>query len=194
MSNNGDTVTRRALAAEIGKSHVWVVKLIKEGVIPVNADGTIPHRAALEAYAAWKEGRSDSTGVAAPKRRGRPPKKQNQKKQDKPAEPQAVPMADIDEAVNVGMTYNKAKAKKEAATASIRTLEYLKLKGELVEKKEVEQMAMSLAEKVRGKLMTVGVRIAGLCEGRTAREIEELIDTEINAAMADLRKDWLNND
>lgn len=191
MSNNGDVVTRRALGAEIGKSHVWVTKLIKAGVIPVNDDGTIPHRAALEAYAAWKEGRSDSTGVAAPKKRGRPPKKQNPK--DKAQEPQPVAMADIDDAVSVGMTYNKAKAKKEAATANLRTLEYLKLKGELVEKKEVELMAMQLAEKVRGKLMTVGVRVAGLCEGRTAREIEEIIDTEINSAMAELRKDWTNN-
>lgn len=191
MSNNGDVVTRRALGAEIGKSHVWVTKLIKAGVIPVNDDGTIPHRAALEAYAAWKEGRSDSSGVAAPKKRGRPPKKQNPK--DKAQEPQPVAMADIDDAVSVGMTYNKAKAKKEAATANLRTLEYLKLKGELVEKKEVELMAMQLAEKVRGKLMTVGVRVAGLCEGRTAREIEEIIDTEINSAMAELRKDWTNN-
>ena len=191
MSNNGDVVTRRALGAEIGKSHVWVTKLIKAGVIPVNDDGTIPHRAALEAYAAWKEGRSDSSGVAAPKKRGRPPKKQNQKITAQ--EPQPVAMADIDDAVSVGMTYNKAKAKKEAATANLRTLEYLKLKGELVEKKEVELMAMQLAERVRGKLMTVGVRVAGLCEGRTAREIEEIIDTEINSAMAELRKDWTSN-
>ena len=192
MSNNGDTVTRRALADEIGKSHVWVVKLIKEGVIPVNDDGSIPHRAALEAYAAWKEGRPDKAGVAAPKRRGRPPKKQNQKNTEQESRP--VVMADIDEAVNVGMSYNKAKAADKTYSAQLKGLEYKKRKGELVEKKEVEQLAMALAEKVRGKLMTVGVRIAGLCEGRTAREIEELIDTEINAAMADLRKDWLNND
>ena len=173
-----DTVSVRGFAREIGKSHVWVLKLAKAGVIPQNEDGSLPHKEALEAYRAHiakKEGGESSSG-----------------KEGKATT--HAPMADIDEAVNVGMTYNKAKAKKEAATASIRTLEYLKLKGELVEKKEVEQMAMNLAEKVRGKLMTVGVRIAGLCEGRTAREIEELIDTEINAAMADLRKDWLNHD
>ena len=54
-------------------------------------------------------------------------------------------------------------------------------------------MATNLAERVRGKLMTVGVRVAGLCVNRNVREIEEIIDTEINAAMAELRKDWLNN-
>lgn len=177
MPNDGNTVTLRALAAEIGKSHVWVLKLIKAGVIPRNADGTIPHREALEAYNAHigSKGGGNTRGEV------------------KPAGKNSAPMADIDEAVNVGMSYNKAKAAKETYTAQLRGLELKTRKGELVEKKEVELMATALAEKVRGKLMTVGVRIAGLCEGRTAREIEELIDTEINAAMADLRKDWMKD-
>lgn len=177
MADNGDTVTLRALAKEIGKSHVWVLKLINAGIIPRNEDGTIPHRAALEAYQAHIEARDAGKPQTAAR----------------PAGKQAAPMADIDEAVNVGMSYNKAKAAKETYTAQLRGLELKTRKGELVEKKEVELMATALAEKVRGKLMTVGVRIAGLCEGRTAREIEELIDTEINSAMADLRKDWLKD-
>ena len=182
MANNGDTVTRRALANEIGKSHVWVMKLIKAGVIPCNADGTIPHREALEAYRAYMEQRQD--GKQADK---------DTKKPKKPVYAAPVAMADIDDAVNVGMSYNKAKAADKTYAAQLKGLELRKRKGELVEKAEVELMATNLAEKVRGKLMSVGVRISGLCEGRTAREIEQLIENEINSAMSDVRKDWLKS-
>lgn len=178
MTNNGDTVTLRALAAEIGKSHVWVLKLCKAGIIPRNPDGSIPHREALEAYRAHME----QKGGGAVKEPG-----------NTETVARSVPMADIDDAVSVGMSYNKAKAAKETYTAQLRGLELKVRKGELVEKKEVELMAANIAERVRGKLMTVGARIAGLCEGRTAREIEELIDTEINSAMSELRKDWMKN-
>ncbi len=158
---SADSISIRGFAREIGKSHVWVQKLIKAGVIPRNADGTIPLQQGLTAY-------RNHTGSSVD--------------------------SDADESVNVGMSYNKAKAAKETFTAQLRQLELKQKRGELVEKKEVELMAMNIAEKVRSKLMTVGQRVSSLCEGRTAREIEELIENEINSAMSDLRKDWFKKE
>lgn len=182
MSNNDGVISRHELAIELNVSRQWIIKLIKNGVIPVNPDNTIPRRAALEAYSAYQE-------QQAAKKEERQAAKMIRGKSAAPA--RAVP--NIEESVNNGMTYSKAKTAKEAYAAKLKELEYKEKIGELVKKEDIERMATDLAEKVRGKLMTVGVRIAGLCEGRTAREIEELIDTEINAALADLRKDWLKN-
>lgn len=60
----GDGVTVREFGRQIGKSHVWVLKLIKSGDLPRNADGTIPLDAGLKAFADY---------VSAPKKpKGRP--------------------------------------------------------------------------------------------------------------------------
>lgn len=182
MSNNDGVISRHELAIELNVSRQWIIKLIKNGVIPVNPDNTIPRRAALEAYSAYQE-------QQAAKKEERQAKTASGKKTASARS--AVP--NIEESVKDGMTYSKAKTAKEAYAAKLKELEYKEKIGELVKKEDVERMATNLAERVRGKLMTVGVRVAGLCVNRNVREIEEIIDTEINAAMAELRKDWLNN-
>ena len=55
MDNNevimDDGVTVREFGRQIGKSHVWVLKLVNSGALPRNADGTIPLEAGLKAFA-----------------------------------------------------------------------------------------------------------------------------------------------
>lgn len=88
MDNNeviiDDGVTVREFSRQIGKSHVWVLKLVKQGILPRNADGTIPLDKGLKAFAdyltAEKNPRGRPKGDNKPseekitKQRGRPRK------------------------------------------------------------------------------------------------------------------------
>ena len=178
MSEMDDSVTLRAFANEIGKSHVWVLKLKKAGIIPSNEDGSIPHRAALEAYQAYLA--------------SRPPKTEKEEGKSKGSKSSPA-MADIDEAVKTGMSYNKAKAADKVFSAQLKEMELRKRKGELVEKAEVELQIANLAERINSKLSSIPSRVAGMCEGRTAREIEDIIEVEIERAKAELRTDLMKN-
>lgn len=158
-------VSQSEFGRQVGKSNVWIHTLVKQGKLPTNPDGTLPLAEALEAY-----------------------KNLQLRKKENRERPKVVP--NTEEAVNVGMSYNKAKAAKETYTAQLRKLELEQKRGELVEKAEVEAIAADIASTVRSKLLSVGVRVAGMCEGRTAREIQEIIEDEINEAMSELRRDW----
>lgn len=210
-----DGVTVREFARQIGKSHVWVLKLVNEGILPRYTDGNIPLEAGLKAYEAY---------MAEPKaKRGRPPKSAA-KKSTKPetqnpqpdktidfyeakakqeSQPPQVDIPNIEntpevsssdkaarakEAVTVNAAINKAKLANQTFQARLRELDYKTKSGELLEKAEVAKEAQWLAEQVKSKLMAIPPRISSMCEGRIAREIEEIITDAINNALKELQK------
>lgn len=194
----GDGVSRREFARQIGRSHVWVMQLIKEGHLPQNEDGTIPLGAGLTAYEAF---------MNAPKKpRGRPRKDSNQGKADstmgksekKTTKKQSkhIPLEEYEEqkeqrtqdAVNMNNAMKKAKLAETTFRARLREIEFKMKSGELLEKTEVVAEAQWLAEQVKSKLLAIPPRIASICEGRPAREIEEIITDSINHALAELQK------
>ena len=212
-----DGVTIREFARQIGKSHVWVLKLVNEGILPRYTDGNIPLEAGLKAYDAY---------MAEPKnKRGRPPKSATAKKATKEeslpkplpekvvdfAEAKAKqesrpPQSDIPqieqapdnplidktartkEAVSINAAMNKAKLAEKTYQARLRELDYKTKSGELLEKAAVVAEAQWLAEQVKSKLMAIPPRISSMCEGRIAREIEEIITDAINNALKELQK------
>ena len=174
MEEGFDSISVRAFAKEIGKSHVWVLKLIKAGILPRNEDGTLPYKVALEAYYEDQKGKKPRGPLPGSK-----PKK---------AAREYAPPVDIEETTNVNSSLNKVKLAKETYTARLKELEYKARKGELLEKDVVCAEAEQLATALRGKLLAVPVRIAGLCEGRSTREIEEIMETAINDALKELQK------
>lgn len=212
----GDGVTVREFGRQIGKSHVWVLKLIKSGDLPRNADGTIPLDAGLKAFADYvaapkkPKGRpktSTATDDAQPTRgRGRPRKEQpvpqEKRKQGRPRK--APPVENVfddmpnneateilkrkDEAVNVNSSLNKVKLADMTFKAKTRELEYKEKAGDLIKKDDVAKEAQWLAEQVKSKLMAIPPRISTLCEGRVAREIEEIISDALNDALRELQK------
>ena len=62
MAENSASVGVREFARQIGKSHTWVYKLLKEGKLPRNEDGTLPVN---EAFAAYDTRYRASTGGVA---------------------------------------------------------------------------------------------------------------------------------
>lgn len=210
-------MTVREFGRQIGKSHVWVLKLIKSGDLPRNEDGTIPLGAGLKAFADYvaapkkPKGRPKSnttkTYDGQPARgRGRPRKeKPAQTEKRKPGRPPKMPAVEMpdddipsndaaeilkrkDEAVNVNSSLNKVKLADMTFKAKTRELEYKEKAGDLIKKDDVAKEAQWLAEQVKSKLMAIPPRISTLCEGRVAREIEEIISDALNDALRELQK------
>lgn len=212
-----DGVTVREFARQIGKSHVWVLKLIKEEALPRYTDGTIPLEAGLKAYDVYletpknKRGRPTNSSKKEkvskrPAERVQPAKKEHspppvqepvisdtQIEDLEPVnepEPEALtPKASrTKEAVNINTAMNKAKLAETTFKARLREIEYKMKSGELLPKDEVAKEAQWLAEQVKSKLMAIPPRISSMCEGRVAREIEEIITDAINNALKELQK------
>lgn len=177
-------ISVREFAKHIGKSHVWVLKLIKRGIIPQNKDGSIPFKKALDAYNAY---------LSSPKSKGGRPRKKS-KPENEPEEPKVEELEDDDDdeeededddddPVSVNAKLNKAKLKEKRYQAKLKKLEYRLKNGELLEKDAVAAEAQWLAEQLKSKLMAIPPRYSALCEGRIAREIEEILTDAINGAM-----------
>lgn len=188
----GEGVSVRAFAKQVGLSHVRIGQLIAAGKIPQNADGTIPLADGLNAYNAFK---------AAPRNVGGRPRKgggevAKKAKSKTAAVKERTPIEDVDaaqgmrqaEAVNVNSAMNKARLAETTFKARLRELEYKLKSGELVEKTAVAAEGRWLAEQLKAKLMAIPPRIASLCEGRVAREIEEIITDALNGALKELQK------
>ena len=61
----------------------------------------------------------------------------------------------------------------------------------LIPVERVNHDAEEIGTLIRGKLITIPSRVATICEGRTARDIEEIIDEEINKTLEELQKLFL---
>ena len=191
-----DGVSVRAFAQQVGRSHVAILKRIKAGDIPRNADGTIPLAEGLKAFAAFEK-RSPAK-KAAPKKAPAKPAATKPKAVAKKAPASSVKTIDdepddtlaptVGEASAVATAYNKAKLAEKTYQAKLKELEFKLRKREIIPRSEVEEQVEALAVKVRGKLLAVPVRVAVMCEGRPAREIEDIFATAIDEALADMQK------
>lgn len=194
--NAGDGVSVRAFAQQIGISHVAVLKRLKSGSLPRNEDGTIPLAAGLAAYAESTKGKPTRKPAAAkkPAAKKAPAKpKAAPKKTAAPAkaiddEPDDTLAPAFGEASAVATAYNKAKLAEKTYQAKLKELEFKLRKREIIPRAEVEEQVEALAVKVRGKLLAVPVRVAVMCEGRPAREIEDIFATALDEALADMQR------
>lgn len=211
----GDGVSVREFARQIGKSHVLVLNLIKSGVLPRNDDGTIPLEEGFNAYKTYmsapkKHGRPKKAEKKTPKKKAavskktkRVKKKAASKPKTKNIEPEEIsdevisdsvdlpPYLEeehIKDAVSTNAVLNQSKAKDKFYQAQNRELDYRVRKGELLEASDVAREAQWLAEQVKSKLLAIPPRISSMCEGRIARDIEEIIEDAINDALKELQK------
>jgi hypothetical protein len=210
-----DGVSISEFAREIGISRTMVQKLLKSGTLPQYMNGTIPLEAGLKAYEEYKAapkskgGRPPKSAVvkatkqesskplpdkiinfneAKAKQESRPPRPDIPNIEDTPDVPINDKAARAKEAVSINAAMNKAKLAEKTYQARLRELDYKTKSGELLEKSEVEAEAQWLAEQVKAKLMAIPPRISSMCEGRIAREIEEIITDAINNALKELQK------
>ena len=91
-------------------------------------------------------------------------------------------------AQNVTEAFNKARAMEKTYQAKLKEIEFKLKQGDLVESAKVRQDAQATASALRARLMSIPVRVAGLCEGRTSREIEEILEGAIDDALKEFKK------
>lgn len=162
----GLSVSARDLAQRLGVSHTQIYKLVKAGILQKDADGQMPLEESVKKYKAHVDGLSA-------KRRQAPPVDD-------------VRVAEGGDSVTVA--FNKAKLAEKTYQARLKELDYKVRTGELLERDKVDAEAAWLADKVKQKLMAIPPRVSSMCEGRIARDIEEIIADAINDALKDLQK------
>ena len=173
MANSEDSVSISEFARQVGKSAAWISKKSRDGTIPRTKDGKIPLKAGFVAFDRMQKKEETVKAI-----RGK-------KVSSDDAEPLSDSTAD---AMNVTAALNKARLAEKTYQAKLKEIEYRIRKGELVERETVSKDAQMVASALRERFMSIPVRISGLCEGRTAREIEEIFEDAINDAMTQFQK------
>jgi phage terminase Nu1 subunit (DNA packaging protein) len=200
-------VSAYEFAKYAGVSQALISRLKKSGELPANADGTIPLNAGLTAFKNREKTKAKKTPARAGE--GKATKKTKTKKDTKkkkteekkepapPITPAVLPEDDetetgfapmIGSAVKIQTQFNKARLAEKTYQAKLREIEYKLKKGELVERAEVVADAAAVAAEVRERLLTIPVRVAAVCERRTARDIEGILTDAINEALQSLNK------
>lgn len=189
-------LSQREFAKQIGRSHVWVSKLVKSGKLPVQ-DGKIPLEAGLKAYQESQQLGYEGNREHAEKQRAKaaktkPAATKAQKRADPdiqiPDDDENMPTTGIVTNDKVAQQFNRAKTAEKTFMAKLRELEYKEKQGLLIPKEQVEEDAKATAEELRGLLFAIGPRIAPICESKPAREIEVIIEEAINDALQALKK------
>ena len=86
------------------------------------------------------------------------------------------------------MQFNKAKTAEKTYQAKLKRLEFEEKEGSLIAKDAVRDDAFLAANELRSRLFSIAPRAAPRCEGKTAREIERIIEDEINFALQALQE------
>lgn len=162
----GLSVSVLEFSKRVGVSHTWIGKLVKKGVLKKDDSGLLPVAENLELYKKYADGIDEN------------------RRKSLPVDEKRV----LDSGDSVTLALNKAKLAEKTYQARLKELDYKVRTGELLEREKVDEEAAWLAEKVKSKLMAIPPRVSSMCEGRIARDIEEIISDAINDALNDLQK------
>lgn len=170
-------VSIREFARQVGRSPSWISKMARQGKIPRNEDGSIPIEEGFLAYDKFNR------EVEEPK-----PKSKKKEVEPLPDNDDAPMTSSASKAMNVTEAFNKARLAEKTYQAKLKEIEYKLKRGELIESEKVVADAQATAALVRERLMSIPVRVSGLCEGRTARDIEEILEDAINDVLKSFQK------
>ena len=168
-------VSVREFARQVGRSPSWISKMARQGKLPRNEDGSIPIK---EGFAAYDKFNREVEATKA-----------KQKKTEPLPDNDDAPMTEsATKAMSVTEAFNKARLAEKTYQAKLKELEYKLKRGEIVEREKVVADAEAVGAFLREQFMSIPVRYSGLLEGRTARDIEEILEDAINDALKALQK------
>lgn len=171
-------ISKSEFARRLGISPAMVTKLCRSGRIPVMKNGKLDFE---KASAAYEETRQVGREVSA----------ENGKKGHKSVEQPELPSDDAGLAgggtPGVAAQFNKAKTAEKIYQAKLKKLEYEEKEGSLIAKDVVADDAFLAASELRSRLFSIAPRAAPRCEGKSAREIERIIEDEVNFALQALQ-------
>jgi hypothetical protein len=173
----------RAYARHRGVSHVAVMRAIKTGRVPVEADGTIEPG---KADAAWQRSTDPVRAKSTPKRG---------------ASESLRPVADValgsvretlkEQGLPAGsnITFVQARTAHEIAKAHLARLRLQRMKGELVDRARATAMIFRLAREERDSWLNWPARVAALIAadlGVEAHAVQKLVETHVRGHLAEL--------
>lgn len=179
-----DAVSQQVFADKIERSRAHVRNLIEQGVITVDKNGKISMSQGLASVNAYRQ--------KALTNKERPQKKKNKALPDEDAEGDLA--LNDDKALQAMIdadpidTYNRMRCLETAYKAKLKKLEYQEEAKQLYRVEEIRRDLLEVFTKIRGELLSIPQRVAGRCEGRDTREIEEILDNEINVALEHIQK------
>jgi hypothetical protein len=174
-------ISIRAYARHRGVSHVAVMRAIKAGRVPVEADGTID---AAKADAAWLRSTDPAKAPAKPK-----------------ALEQLRPVGDAalgsvretlkEQGLPAGsnVTFVQARTAHEIAKAHLARLRLQRMKGELVDRARATSLIFRLAREERDAWINWPARVAALMAaelGVDAHAVQKLVETHVRGHLSEL--------
>lgn len=189
----GIGVSVTEFARMVGVSQPYISKLLSKRKLPRNKDGTIPEKEGLAAYRALKGIKNDFPIEKSEAEINRDNEKIIVSDGDKPNKRYIPPSSDFepqqdDEKVLISSAYKKAMLAEKTFNAKIKEIEYKVKKGEVFQLEEAKMELKDTAIQLKARLMAIPSRVSSLCEKRTAREIEKILETEISDALRELAK------
>ena len=181
-----DAVSQQIFANKIEKSRSYLRGLIDKGIIPVDKNGKISMSEGLKAWMDFKK--------TAPKN-SKPQVTPKKKTVILPDDDSEGDLALDDEAELNAMidrdpveTFNRMRCLETAYKAKLKKLEYQEEAKQLYRFEDICRDLSEVFTVIRGELLAIPQRVAGRCEGRDTREIEEILDNEINSALEHIQK------
>lgn len=188
MTSAADGLTQAGLARALGISRAQARLLLAKGVFKADEHGKISLSEAKKAYSEYKsslkKGKSERSRKAAGKLLEAIGTEIPDDSDFKDVYKRWIAAVESDP---IGVL-NAAKAYLTALQAKSEKIKLDELEGRLIPIEKVTQDAEHCAELIRSKLITIPSRAATICEGRPAREIEEIITDEVNSALEELQK------
>ena len=209
-------VSQRKFAQIVNRSHTYINKLVKRGVIPTYDGGKIKVDEAKKMLEEYKDPSRDAQREANERRRqekdifayeGEYPSIEDLSEEEKnqyfrKLEEEKHKAKEVLEEVKKSgvkidgsfeellgtMNLNQAKTVSEILTAKLKEIQYKKETGELVEKKEVEKEAFELGRRVRDAVLSVPDRVASIVASMSdSNAIKELLNNELRHALEILK-------
>ncbi len=178
-------LTIRAFAEEVGQHRNWVSRRIQEGRIPRNKDKSIPLEEGKKAVALiLKEQEAKKKKTAVKKMMKSELIAEDLPDDDEPADDVKIALT----AAEVVKAFNEARMEEKRAQAELKKLELEIKRGDFVSVAEVKADATAVAAVVRERVLSMPSRFAGLCEGRTQREIEAVLEDAARDILAVFEK------
>lgn len=183
-----DGVSQLALAKNLGVSRAQVRSLIDKGVFTIDDEKRVSLSEAVEAYKQYQQTIEEN-------------------KRNKGRKAATKLIESIKSSVDVGDDFeetfqnwlsqiddnpiavlNCARAYMTAVQTKQEKLKLDELEGRLYSIERINADAEKIGLAIKSKFSSLPARIATVCEGRTARDIEEIISDEINNCLAELQK------
>lgn len=184
-----DAVSQQLFADKIERSRAYVRKLINDGKIPVDKNGKISMSEGLKAWAKLKKSaikKAPSKKAVTEKPIILPNDDEEDREGDLALDDEAELKAMIDN--DPIEAFNRMRCLETAYKAKLKKLEYQEESKQLYRFEDICRDLAEIFTVIRGELLAIPQRVAGRCEGRDTREIEEILDNEINAALEHIQK------